>query len=231
MNPARDESNRESRKVISPEELDIEESENVVTLDDGRFVIGASGRPSVPDEPTEATTGNANSDTTPAVDSSPSAESSPSTDTPPAIEPESDVGDGLTASNADSSSSNATPEIDSRDVRRWLDTDLSDVTSRYGFHISAKSEDSISHQQMFSDDVGTVFDSLLLWYAQQVDKGTAVEDVLGILLMESNIRVRYSPRCLRGLLDTHDLSPDDSIADLFQAIQDANGVVFPPDVE
>ncbi|WP_245799965.1 DUF7500 family protein [Haladaptatus litoreus] len=105
------------------------------------------------------------------------------------------------------------------------------MDSRYGFHISTKSEGAISHQQIFSDDVGTVFDSLLMWYAQQVDRSTAVEDVLGILLMESNARVRYSPRCFRGVLETHDLSPDDSIADLFEAIRDANGVVFPPETD
>ncbi len=236
MNPARDESNRESRKVISPEELDIEESENVVTLDDGRFVIGASGRPSVPDEPTEVTTRNPNDDTTPAIEPS-SSESPPSTNAQPAIdsgssgEPPSNETESSSTSNTNQSSPTDGQQIDSRDVRQWLEEDLEDVASRYGFHIAAKAEDSISHQQMFSDDVGTVFDSLIMWYAQQVDKRTPVEDVIGILLMESNIRVRYSPRCLRGLLATHDLSPDDSISDLFRAIQDANGVVFPPDID
>ncbi len=228
MSPAGDESNRESRTVISPEELDIEESENVVTLDDGRFVIGASGRPSVPDDPAQVTTTGSSDETVPAIEPAPSTKpgSPPPNESRPPTESEAE-----TSRPDESTPTTETPQIDSRDVRQWLEEDLEDVASRYGFHIAAKSEESISHQQMFSDDVGTVFDSLLMWYAQQDDRGTAVEDVLGILLMESNVRVRYSPRCLRSLLDAHDLSPDDSIADLFQSIQDANGVVFPPDID
>lgn len=93
------------------------------------------------------------------------------------------------------------------------------MAPRYGFHISAKSEDAIDHQELYTDDVGTVFDGLLRWYAQQVDRGTPVEDVLGILLMESNIHVRYSPQCFSSVLEAHDLSPDDSITDLFEAIR------------
>ncbi|WP_254663301.1 hypothetical protein [Haladaptatus sp. W1] len=64
---------------------------------------------------------------------------------------------------------------------------------------------------------------------QQVEPSMPVEDVLGILMMESNVRVRYPSRCFRGVLGTYDLSPDDSIADLFRAMQDANGIVFSPE--
>nr|WP_227374071.1 hypothetical protein [Haladaptatus halobius] len=66
---------------------------------------------------------------------------------------------------------------------------------------------------------------------QQVDRSTPVEDVLGILQVESNVRVRYSPRCFRGVLEAHVLSPDDSIADLFEAIRGTNGPVFPPETD
>ncbi|WP_458205169.1 DUF7500 family protein [Haladaptatus sp. NG-SE-30] len=191
MGPAWDESDSETGTVLSPDELDIEESESVVPLDEGRYVIGSAGKPSVPEQ---------------------SVQTSTADDTPGG-------GEKTTAQG----------QIDSKEVRRWLEDDLEDVDSRYGFHITAKSESSISHQQMLSDDVGTVFDSLLMWYAQQVDRNTPVEDVLGILLMESNVRVRYSPRCFRDVLETYDLSPDDSIADFVGAIRDENGFVFPPD--
>ncbi|WP_227354055.1 DUF7500 family protein [Haladaptatus salinisoli] len=193
MSPARDDSEAETGTVLSPDELDIEDSDSVVPLDEGRYVIGAGEKPSVPKEPALASTADETS------------EGSDSTD--------------------------ERPRIDSEDVRRWLEDDLDDVESRYGFHISAKSEDAVGHQRLFSDDVGTVFDGLLMWYAQQVDGSTPVEDVLGILLMESNVRVRYSPRCFRGVLETHDLSPDDSIADLFEAMRGANGLVFPPETD
>ncbi|EFW93091.1 hypothetical protein ZOD2009_04487 [Haladaptatus paucihalophilus DX253] len=224
MSPARDDSDPEGRKVISPEELDIEDSENVVTLDDGRFVIGASGRPSVPDDPEAVTTGEPTADANPGVEPAPPEKSPSSTDSPPAIDPAS-----APDTPSQSAPSDGEPHIDSQDVREWLEDDVGDVASRYGFHITAKAEDEINHQRMFSDDIGTVFDSLLMWYAQQVEPSMPVEDVLGILMMESNVRVRYPSRCFRGVLGTYDLSPDDSIADLFRAMQDANGIVFPPE--
>ncbi|WP_440005581.1 DUF7500 family protein [Halomicrococcus sp. SG-WS-1] len=218
MPPARDDSetgDADAGKVLSPDELDIEASESVVSLDDDRYVIGAGDEPSVPDNVAELP-GDSGGRTEPDTDST--TESSPNADGGP-------TADGTTGQPSATDDRN----IDASDVRDWLEDDLSSVGSRYGFHIAAKAEDRVSHQQMFSDDVGTVFDGLLMWYAQQVDRNTPVEDVLGILLMESNLRVRYSPNCLRGVLDAHDLSPDDSIADLFDALGDANGIVFPPE--
>ncbi|WP_231182795.1 hypothetical protein [Haladaptatus sp. DYF46] len=227
MSPARDESDPEGRTVVSPEELDIEERENVVALDEGRFVIGASGKPSVPDTAGPETTDDAASTDEPASSPQTSPERSPSR-TQPAIDSAS-----TREHPSERTPKNETPRphIDSKDVREWLEDDLGDVAARYGFQITAKSEDEINHQRMFSDDVGTVFDSLLMWYAQQVETEMPVEDVLGILMMESNLRVRYSPRCFRGVLEAYDLSPDDSIADLFMAMRDSNGIVFPPDPE
>jgi hypothetical protein len=129
----------------------------------------------------------------------------------------------------DGSSAVEASAADSGAVKQVLEDDLQGVSARYGFHVTAKSEEAISHQQMFSDDVGTVFDSLLRWYAQQLTTETAVEDVLGILLTESNVRVRYSPSCLQAILEAYDLGPDDTIADLFETVQDDRGMVFPPE--
>ncbi|GAA0230434.1 hypothetical protein ACFFQF_13990 [Haladaptatus pallidirubidus] len=236
MGPARNESETETGKVLSAEELDIENSENVVELDEGRYVIGAEGQPSVtsvPDETGSASASASDSASSPPMQSSDSG--APTASTPGSAPEAESPPQGLSVEAAETGSqppqTQQEPNIDSRDVRRWLEEDLDDVDSRYGFHISAKSEGAIGHQQLFSDDVGTVFDGQLMWYAQQVDRSTAVEDVLGILLMESNVRVRYSPRCFHGVLETHGLAPDDSIADLFKAIRDANGVVFPPETD
>ncbi|MFC7079984.1 DUF7500 family protein [Halorussus caseinilyticus] len=185
--------------ALSPDELDIEEEEQVVSLDDDRYVIGTDDRPSVPDD---AGGGGSTGESSAAV---PAADDDPTDDAPPA------------------------GEVDSGAVKQWLEDDLQGVSAQYGFHVSAKAEDAVSHQQMFSDDVGTVFDSLLRWYAQQLTTETAVEDVLGILLTESNVRVRYSPSCLQAILEAYDLGPDDTIADLFEKVQDDRGMVFPPE--
>ncbi|WP_276301435.1 DUF7500 family protein [Halorussus lipolyticus] len=188
--------------ALAPEELDIEEEENVVSLDSGRYVIGTDDRPDV----SAADRGDTQSRETDDVRGD-----APPTDTQPVPSAESG---GSVSSGA---------------VKEWLEDDLDSTSARYGFHVTAKSDDAISHQQMFSDDVGTVFDSLLRWYAQQLTTETAVEDVLGILLTESNVRVRYSPSCLQAILESYDLGPDDTIADLLEKVQDDRGMVFPPE--
>lgn len=120
-------------------------------------------------------------------------------------------------------------QLDAAAVRAWLEADVESVSSRYGFRITTTTEGAVGHQQMFSDDVCTVFDGLLMWYAQQLDRETPVEDVLGILLLESKVRVRYPVRAFTALLDEYGLGPDDTISDLFDAIYDGTGVLFPPE--
>ncbi|MFC4448352.1 DUF7500 family protein [Halorussus aquaticus] len=193
--------------ALSPDELDIEDEEQVVSLDQDRYVIGTDARPDVPANDTGTNSAN---------------ESAASADSPAA---ESPATDDQRSDQPPTGGSN----VDSGTVKQWLEDDLQGVSAEYGFHVSAKADDAISHQQMFSDDVGTVFDSLLRWYAQQLTTETAVEDVLGILLTESNVRVRYSPSCLQSILEAYDLGPDDTIADLFEAVQDDRGMVFPPE--
>ncbi|MFC7058102.1 DUF7500 family protein [Halovenus salina] len=77
---------------------------------------------------------------------------------------------------------------------------------------------------MASNDVVTIFESLMLWYAQQVDSDTPVEEILGILLTEANVPIRYPPESIHQLVKSSNLSPDDSIADLLEEIDD--GVQF-----
>ncbi|QLH79354.1 hypothetical protein HZS55_19545 [Halosimplex rubrum] len=115
------------------------------------------------------------------------------------------------------------PELTEADVHEFLATQFSDSGSRYGFDITATFDGSIRQRQMVSNDVVTIFESLVLWYAQQIDGKTPVEEVLGILLMEANVPVRYPPASLRRLLESTELSPEDSIADLIAAVGDEDG--------
>ena len=111
-------------------------------------------------------------------------------------------------------------------VHEWLHDHFDETNSRYGFDVTAKFDGGVSQQQMVSNDIVTVFESLVLWYARQIDRETPVEEVLGILLSESNVPVRYPPSSLRTLLETTDLSPEDSIAELLEAVGDDDGVQF-----
>lgn len=205
----------DAESAMSPEELDIENDENVVSLDDGRYVIGTDQRPTVPEDAGGGASGGSAGGASGAGGSAGGGQAQ--TEQSPGEQ------------ELDPQGASGPSEMDSTAVKRFLEDDLQGVSARYGFHVTAKSEDAISHQQMFSDDVGTVFDSLLRWYAQQLTTETAVEDVLGILLTESNVRVRYSPSCLQAILESYDLGPDDTIADLFETVQDDHGMIFPPE--
>jgi len=114
-------------------------------------------------------------------------------------------------------------ELTEGDVHEFLATQFADSGSRYGFDITATFDGSIQQRQMVSNDVVTIFESLVLWYAQQIDGKTPVEEVLGILLMEANVPVRYPPASLKRLLESTELSPEDSIADLIAAVGDEDG--------
>lgn len=117
-----------------------------------------------------------------------------------------------------------TGALDRSTVHDWLAHDLEGATSRYGFDVTARFGEDVAQRRMVSNDVVTIFESLVLWYAQQIDADTPVEEVLGILLAESNVPVRYPPASLQRLLEATDLDPADSIADLLAAVEAADGV-------
>jgi hypothetical protein len=129
----------------------------------------------------------------------------------------------------DESGADDEPDITEMDVNAWLEDYYRTIDAQYGFHVTAKFDDGVSRHQVASNDVVTSFESLLLWYAQHVGGGTPVEDVLGILLAESNVSVRYPVRTLTGLLKRYDLDRDDSIGDLIEAVSDEQAVALSED--
>ena len=126
-------------------------------------------------------------------------------------------------------SDDADPEITEMDVNRWLDEHFRGIDAQYGFHATAKFDGGVSRHQVVSNDVVTSFESLLIWSAQHVGGGTPVEEVLGILLAESNVSVRYPVGTLTGLLKRYDLDRDDSIGDLIDAVADEDAVALSTD--
>lgn len=203
----------EGEDVLSPEELDIADDENVATLGGGRYVVGPDGPPNE-DKVQEVRSRLAGAVETEDAEDDPSDESDSTAATGPA--------------ETESRPERGSQALSGREVKAWIDRQLTANDSRYAYRIAAKSGDRIAHQQLASDDIGMTFDALLLWYARQVGNGTAVEEVLGILLAESNIRVQYPTRRFLSYLDENDLGPNDSISDLLRCIQDDGGLVFPP---
>jgi len=111
-----------------------------------------------------------------------------------------------------------TADVDAEAVYAWLEADLDDATSQYGFDVTATFDDETDQHRLLSNDVVTTFEHLLRWYADHLDDDTPVENVLGILLLESNITVRYPPEALTELVAAYDVSPDDSVRDLLDAV-------------
>jgi hypothetical protein len=109
-------------------------------------------------------------------------------------------------------------------VRRWLRQKYERSNSKYAFDVTAQFDGTVSQRRLASNDLITVFESLMLWYGQQVDSNMPVEEVLGILLMESNVPIRYPPESVENLIKSTGLGPDDTIADLLEAVQDDDGV-------
>ena len=184
MPPGDHDPKAEDGRILSPEELDLEDDEHVEQIDDGRYVVSPTVR---------------SESTAPVSQSQPSPEPSPDR-------------------------ARSQPAFTDTSVHQWLHENLEDTNSQYGFDVTAKFDGTVSQQQTVSNDIVTVFESLMLWYARQIDANTPVEEVLGILLSESNVPVRYPPSSLNTLVRSTDLRPEDSIADLIEAVGEDGGV-------
>jgi hypothetical protein len=90
----------------------------------------------------------------------------------------------------------------------------------HGFVITAKFGGPASETSVFAEDMGQVFRGLMLWYAAGVDPSTPAEKVIGVLLQAAGIGVRYPTGTLARLVTRHDLTPEDTIADLLDAVAD-----------
>ncbi|QSG10056.1 DUF7500 family protein [Halapricum desulfuricans] len=198
----------EDGRVLAPEELDISDDEHVAEIDDGRYVVS-------PNDPIEDA---------PNVASSQPARERVDTDTQT---DEADTGDAPgteqpTAGPDRPPSTDSQPtdvsELTERDVSRWLEANFQEADSRYGFHVTATFDGRVFQRRMMSNDVVTIFESLILWYAQHIDSETPVEEILGILLTESNVPITYPTESLSQAIKREGLDPDDTIADLLEAI-------------
>ncbi|WP_135663297.1 DUF7500 family protein [Halorhabdus rudnickae] len=198
-------------RVLAPEELDISDDEHVAEIEDGRYVVS-------PNDPISDVDG---------IDTVDSSSPSPSeTESEPSTEPES-TPEPSTSDDPDTAPQQASDpgptrpaELTEADVEAWLRESFRKADSRYGFHVTATFDGRVSQRRMMSNDVVTIFESLILWYAQHIDSETPVEEILGILLTESNVPISYPTERLSSLVKAHGLGPEDSIADLLERVDD-----------
>ena len=193
--------------ILGPDELDITEEENVLEIDDSRYVISTDDdNPPVPPEQPNKPMGKDDDSSPPRRRKTPSKPQERSKD-PGTIE---------------SSSLNQT------DVHQWMTQYFQDSDTRYGFDITGKFDENVSQNHLFSNNVVTAFENLVLWYAQQVGGDTPVEEALGILLSEANVKVRFPHQALVTLLESHDLESTDTIGELLRAVNEDGGVILSP---
>jgi len=192
-------------RVLSPDELDIEEQDEVAAIGEDRYVIGPDGPPDASEEGGSGDTdGDAGGD-----------------------EPQQESGSEPAAGQQGEPATPPEPQVTGRDVKEWLAEELESHDSTYAYHIATKYGDDISHQQLATDDVGAAFDGLLVWYARQLAGSTSIDRALGILLGESSVQVKYPTKRLIAYLEGNDLGPDDSIRELVETVDGQDGLKFP----
>lgn len=148
--------------VLSPSDLDIDDSEYVVELDDDRYVVS--------------------------------------------------TGDDRPDPGFERQGGEPTDEA----ARERLLAALAESDARYGITAAGTFDGRVRFHDDRSDDVIANFESLLRWYATQVDEELPPERVLAMLLAETAIA---DPRTRIGVaLERHDLDRSDSIGALLAAL-------------
>lgn len=200
--------------VLGPDELDISKRPEVEEIDEGRYIVSASGSPAKkpnrellenPDWLDERTEESAN----PPATQSASASSEPA-DTiqrpaePPAV------------------------ELTQESVSEFLAESLAESSGSYGFDATVNVEGKVNRGRMTSDDIGETLETLLRWYAKQTTDEIEPEAVLGIILAGSDLEVEYPVHSAYAMLKQYGLRPDDSIRDLLGAVREEGSFTVPP---
>lgn len=117
-------------------------------------------------------------------------------------------------------------DIDSEEVHEWLESHLKASESEYAFDVTARFEGQVEQSALYSNDVVATFESLVKWYAHHVGEDTPVEEVLGLLLIESTLSVKFPVESLINFASSHGLDDSDSISKLYDATREAGGITF-----
>ena len=159
----RDEPAEPDEAVLEPDELEVEHREEVQEIGENRYVVST-------DEDGGDGGGNRRE-----PDRAPSGQTTP---TGPENRPRPRQG----ADPASTEPSEPTVSTGSR-------TPLAAVGDRYAVDIAAKVDGSVDDSRIGSDSIVETFERTLLWYASQVDDSTPPEEVIRILLAESDLDV------------------------------------------
>jgi hypothetical protein len=193
--PSGNESGAEGGKVLTPEELDISESEYVEELDDqGRYVVSPGGGPPNASK-SRPESGSADRDERAAGADAAQPATDPASQGSPGDQP-------------------VSPEA----ARSLLAEELGRTNAKYGLDVVARFEGEPLRHRTVSNDVVATFENLVLWYARHVADETPADEVIEILLRESTFDTPKTTPNLKQLLEKYDLAKTDSIQLLVNAI-------------
>ncbi|MFC4360167.1 hypothetical protein ACFO0N_19635 [Halobium salinum] len=230
-------------RVLDPSELDFSERDEVSDLGEGRFIVsaGSDGGPGDVSDPAGAVPSpSESSPRTPA----PTEQGAVGAD---GADEASNAGNGSRDAVEDTDEANAAPPpdsasegdrsrrpnsrepvesepVDGEAVSEWLTESMTDNGFDYGFDATLKHDGEVMRHRMDSTEAEATFETLLLWYARQVDDDRPVEETLGRLLADSEVPVTFPPDALVTMLCHHGLSRDDTIDDLLGAVKRDGGL-------
>lgn len=115
-------------------------------------------------------------------------------------------------------------QLDVDAATEWVAESIRAADVEYGFDATVKVDGSVAHARSGSNDVVETFETLLSWYARQVDDDAPPAETLGILLAEADAEVTVPTAALRRAVARAGLSAEDSVGDLLAASGRENGL-------
>jgi hypothetical protein len=235
-----------------PDELDFTDDENVVEIEEGRYVVGTNGRPNVgrSRERQREQRANEGSGFTAAEPASPD-DRRPAGDDPranaagPGVEDRDRRqagGEGHAAgqgrgggggrndrreSAGAGSGGQRTPSgadaVDRQAVSRWLASSFDGDGFDYGIDATLHAEGDTTRQRTVSNDVTATFDTLVTWFASNAGPSSPTPEAIGLLLAASETTVDLPPVTIKRFAASQGLSASDSIGDLVRAAEKEGG--------
>jgi hypothetical protein len=81
------------------------------------------------------------------------------------------------------------PAEESADEATQVEASLGAIRQQYAVEMATKMERDVATTRIASDNIVEVFEEFLLWYASQLDESTPPEEVLRILIAESDLEL------------------------------------------
>jgi len=219
--PEKDGEKESSETVFTPDELDITAREEVEEIDDGRYVVSASGgRPNVDSDTLEQEDW---------VDDEPSKQQTMSSATETGTEPEPVHDDGNETQSVTETSQNESNTVKLTDERvtEFIGEALLRDRQSYGFDLTVVADGTVSRRKGTSNDIGVTLRNLLTWFAEQTADGYPPEEAIGLMLAGGEFDVRYPPQNIASVVKHYELTPDDSIEELLKAVREDGELVVP----